>query len=624
MLASYRLAIDFGTTNTTAALRRHGEPAMPLRLGAASNAIPSAVLLRGGDVVVGDEATRLAVLDPTSFERTPKRRLGQPAMVLGAQALDPASLVAAVLAHVIGTARAQSRGADPESILVTHPQAWGPHLVGELRRAASLAQPAVDGVELLSEPIAAASAYRDVLDGARAQTVAVADFGGGTFDVALLESTPGGGVDSLRVLDAAGLDPLGGDDFDALLEQWVFAQLRADGRSDLVAMFEADEHLGARLTLRDELRRAKHALSHHASAPVLVTVGAERVVVTITAAEFEAMIRPSIDRALDVTRRLLDGAEVDHLFLTGGSSLIPLVQREFQRLTGGRVGTLGDPKEITAVGALTAPVGAPERAEVPAQAAAPGRVAADANRPVLRFLPPPDGAPREAPPAHVADPWPPPADLRRAPAPHAGPHVGPDAVPHAGPTAAPHAAARPDGLVRAARVSLFVLAAACALLTLAFLANNESLGVPMLVVTPVACLASSVLVFRWFAREWVRSGAGPAVGGTARVIAGWWVPLANLYLAGRSLRQLLRAAGLGAAHLGRSSIWWALWVAWQVLLGALLVVSLAYSGSSDLPWLGLGAGFSVAAGSAAIVMASIVRDVTAALDGRLEEAVPHE
>ncbi|MFC7595901.1 Hsp70 family protein [Terrabacter sp. GCM10028922] len=618
MLASYRLAIDFGTTNTTAALRRDGEPAMPLRLGAASNAIPSAVLLRGGEVVVGDEATRLAVLDPTSFERTPKRRLGQPAMVLGAQALDPASLVAAVLAHVIGTARAQSRGVDPECVLVTHPEAWGPHLVGELRRAASLAQSAVDGVELLSEPIAAASAYRDVLDGASVQTVAVADFGGGTFDVALLESSPGGGVDSLRVLDATGLDPLGGDDFDALLEQWLFAQLRADGRSDLVEMFEADEHLGARLTLRDELRRAKHALSHHASAPVLVTVGAERLVVTITAAEFEAMIRPSIDRALDVTRRLLDGTEVDHLFLTGGSSLIPLVQREFQQLTGGRVGTLGDPKEITAVGALTAPVRALARADaVPARADATPRAAADASRPRLRFLPPPAGTPREAlsareappaaeaPPAREAHAWPPPA-------------VPPgDARPEA---PAPHR----DGLVRATRVSLFAVAVACAVLALAVFVNEEAFGVTMLYVTLVTFLTSAVLYSRWFAREWKRAVVDPAGQGSASVLAGWWIPVANLYLTGHSVRRLLRAAGLGAAHLRRSTIWWALWIVWQVLLVAAVALDEADVSMPDAAWMGLGAGFSVTLGCAAIVMASIVGDVADALDSRAEEVGPHD
>jgi hypothetical protein len=169
-----------------------------------------------------------------------------------------------------------------------------------------------------------------------------------------------------------------------------------------------------------------------------------------------------------------------------------------------------------------------------------------------------------------------------------------------------------------------VVAAACAVLTLAFLANSEGLGVSMVVVTLAASLVSSVFFFRWFAREWARSGAGPTDRGPAPVISGWWVPLANLYLAGRSLRELLRAAGLGAAHLGRSTIWWALWIAWQVLLGALFVVAVTYPGLSDATYIGLGAGFSIAAGCAAIVMASLVRDVAAALDGRTEEVGPRE
>lgn len=352
----YVLAIDFGTSNTCASIRRGDGPPSTLRLGYSTNAMPSAVLLRGGELLVGDDASRLAGLDPGAFERTPKRRLGEPSMLLGGTVVDPVDLVAAVLRRTLDAARLQSRDAAPESVVITHPAAWGGHLTALLLEAARRAGADPDTTSLLPEPLAAA--WRHAAGGAvtSGERLAVVDFGGGTFDVAHLLTTEGANGLDITVGDFAGIDPLGGDDFDGHIERWVREQLAAEGRQDLLDALDSDDGLGARLTTRDEITRAKHALSHHASAPVLVTVGGERAVVTLTAAEFEAMIGPSVARAVETTRRLLAGAPVDHLFLTGGSSLIPLVQREFQAVSGGRVGTLGDPKEVTSLGALLAPV----------------------------------------------------------------------------------------------------------------------------------------------------------------------------------------------------------------------------------------------------------------------------
>src|SRR5699024_7560895 len=106
--------------------------------------------------------------------------------------------------------------------------------------------------------------------------IAVADFGGGTFDVARLSTETGPEGLLLHVGTVDGIDPLGGDDFDEQIERWVRDQLVSEGRRDLLDQLDSATGLAARSTLREEITRAKHALSHHASAPLAVVVGAER------------------------------------------------------------------------------------------------------------------------------------------------------------------------------------------------------------------------------------------------------------------------------------------------------------------------------------------------------------
>lgn len=350
----YWLAIDFGTSNTCASVLRPGASPTPLQLGYSSNSMPSAVLISGDRVAVGDDALRMAAMHPTGLERTPKRRLGEPTILLDGLEVRPVDLVASVMRRVITVAAQQSRGSAPSRVVITHPAVWGHHLLDRLREAAALAGLSAEQVVLIAEPLAAA--WRHIENGtiALGEDLAVVDFGGGTFDVACLSTdTSPHGLD-LRVGTIDGIDPLGGDDFDEQIERWVRDQLVSEGRQDLLRELDAPEGLASRLTLRDEITRAKHDLSHHSSAPLAVVLGAERLILTISAAEFEQLIRPAVSRAVEVTRTLLGDHEVQHLFLTGGSSLIPLVQREFQELTKGRVGTLGDPKEVTSAGALVA------------------------------------------------------------------------------------------------------------------------------------------------------------------------------------------------------------------------------------------------------------------------------
>ncbi|WP_432559559.1 Hsp70 family protein [Granulicoccus sp. GXG6511] len=355
MAQGYDLAIDFGTSNTSASIRRSGTKPVTLRLSADGNLLPSAVLLRGDGYLVGDEAIRTARLAPEAFERTPKRRLGEPAVLLAGRTVPPEHLVATVLHRVYQQAVHESHGETPQHIVLTHPHAWGAHRQSQLLRAAKEAGMDPDRVYLVSEPIAAAWHNSAQVRAQPGQLIAVVDFGGGTFDVALLRIGTDGRT--VEVLAADGIDPLGGDDFDQRIERWVGEQLQVD-HPQVLARLRSPGAIGDRLTMREEVRQAKHQLSRNSTAEIVVP-GEPGLVLTLTVGEFENMIRPAVERAAEVTQRLLGGQSAQ-VFLTGGSSGIPLVQRTFVNLAQGRVGTLGDPKEVTALGALTPPESAPE------------------------------------------------------------------------------------------------------------------------------------------------------------------------------------------------------------------------------------------------------------------------
>lgn len=595
MNEQYMLGIDFGTTNTTAAIQRGGAPPEMLRLGTNSNAIPSAVLARDGGYLVGEEATRLAVLDPAAYERTPKRLLGHASMLLGGSITEPAHLVAAVLTRVLETARSRSRGIDPNSMVITYPHAWAGHRLSELQRAVSALPFTPNSVQFLTEPVATAYAHLDAISSGPGTRIAVADFGGGTFDVAVLESAGSScGADPLeayRIVGTGGVDPLGGDDFDVLLEDLALARCRTEGHERLAALLDEPDQLAARLTFREEVRGAKHALSYHASTALLVAVAGERAVLTLTAAEFELLLRPDLDRALAETRRVIDGDGIDHLFLTGGSSLIPLVQREFQQLTSGRVGTLGDPKEVTALGALLAPNTAP-RTPAPARAVTlskqpmndvPPRLAAAPSR----LTTPQSSRSREGKPAPLSGP------------------------------------------ARRARTALLWFAVPCFAFTFVVAiaallqgagtyraydgALNAVFGLSLLFIA-VAAPVTTVTFCRWDSAGWRRSGsAPPIVRSIGTTVLLWWVPGINLYAPGGQLRRLTDAWGARPVVGARDTAWWALWATAQLALLGLLAVLVVSPGVEDSVLNALAMLGAAALGMSSLLLATIVSDIDRAL-----------
>ncbi len=346
------LAVDFGTSNTSAAHRIGPDRVESLPLTHTSNLMPSSVYVdHTGAITTGDVAINQAGVDPAGFVAYPKTHVAVGSVMVRGQDVPVAHTIASVLRTVYNQALPRHNNHPPAEVVLTHPEAWSQRELDVLRHAASLA--GLGGsVSLISEPRAAAFYYSRQHDAkiVKGSTIAVFDFGGGTLDIAVLTATSEW---TFEVIRAGGDNTLGGKNLDATVARWVDERLRDDD-PDLAAWLRTPDGLDARRTLDDQIRRAKELLSEHPSATIRVTGNGADLTFTITRDEFEQLIEPQITRGVQLAAQVLRDAGVDRsslqaLYLTGGSSRIPYVHRRLSEL--GSIATLDDPKTVVAKGA---------------------------------------------------------------------------------------------------------------------------------------------------------------------------------------------------------------------------------------------------------------------------------
>jgi len=349
---SWVLAVDFGTSNTSAAHRIGPDRVESLPLTHTSNLMSSSVYIDPAHAIsTGDVAVNRASVDPAGFVVAPKAHVSDRSVLVRGQEVPVAAMIAAVLRTVYGQSLQRHNNHPPAEVVLTHPEAWSERELSVLREAASIA--GLGGnVSLISEPRAAAFYYSRQHDAkiVKGSTIAVFDFGGGTLDVAVLTATDEW---TFEVLRAGGDNALGGKNLDATISRWVDRQL-ADEDPDLAAWLRRPEGLDARRNLDDQIRRAKELLSQAPSATVRVTGNGADMTFTLTRDEFEQLIEPQITRGVQLAASVLREAGVDRgglqaLYLTGGSSRIPYVHRRLAEL--GPIATLDDPKTVVAKGA---------------------------------------------------------------------------------------------------------------------------------------------------------------------------------------------------------------------------------------------------------------------------------
>ncbi|HEX6871062.1 MAG TPA: Hsp70 family protein, partial [Micromonosporaceae bacterium] len=395
----FRLGVDFGTSHTAAILRWPDGHARPL-LFDGSPLLPSAVYADNDDqLLVGRDAVHAARLDPARFEPSPKRRLDQPPVQLGDRQVEPAAMVAAVLARVREEAVRVS-GATDLTVRLTHPAGWSQaqrQVLVEAGGRAGLPVP-----DLVAEPVAAAAYFVTVL----ARTIpaggalVVYDFGGGTFDASAVAPTD----DGYQVLAMAGLPDLGGVDLDTALLDHVAARYR---EQDPAAWERLEQPQTAadrrhRRHLIEDVRAAKEMLSRADAATVPIPL--LELEARVTRAEFEQLSLALLERTVACTQTVIEqigATRVAAVLLVGGSSRIPLVARLIQDRLGLTPATIDQPETVVAEGSIRLAEGGTGTTR--ASSAVPTPAAAQ-RAPADHLAPPVDPWAGATSPGLVADP----------------------------------------------------------------------------------------------------------------------------------------------------------------------------------------------------------------------------
>lgn len=389
---SYVLAIDVGTSFTAAAIYKEGQgtslaPEI-LPLGLHGSAVPSVLYYADdGRVLVGEAAERRGLDDPQRMVREFKRRIGDSVPIAVGEAwMAPEDVYATMARWVVDKAR-EREGGPADSVIMTHPAAWGQHRTSTVLAALNMA--GLPEVTLISEPEAAALHYASQTRVEDGSTIAVYDLGGGTFDTAVLRKAGAGRFELLGHPD--GIETLGGADFDAAVLRHVVAHL---GEAVTGLAPEDPATLAALSRLRRECREAKEALSLDSEASISVSLPGTQQSVRLVRAEFEAMIEPHIRDTLDALERSLaevrlQPEDLSVVLLIGGSSRVPLVAELISVELERPIAVDADPKASICLGAALSPKGTPD-AEAAALAAGSLAPAQEQREVPLETVPRPD------------------------------------------------------------------------------------------------------------------------------------------------------------------------------------------------------------------------------------------
>jgi hypothetical protein len=348
------LSVDFGTSNTVAALDRDDDRVRVL-LFDGSPTLPSAVFLDpSGALLVGRDAVHSARMAPERYEPNPKRRIDDQVVLLGESELPVVELFAAVLGSVAAEAQ-RVAGVPVPRVVLTHPAAWAHTRRQVLVRAAERA--ALPPPTLVPEPVAAADTFLAVSGDTVpvGGSVVVYDLGAGTFDASVVRR----GVAGFDVVAAEGLSRAGGLDIDAAIVDYLAAMdagRHAEAWTRLLRPSTSEERRANRL-LWEDVRTAKELLSRTAGTHVHVPlVGVD---VPLGREQFEFLARPILDATVTATRAALTSArvatgDVAGVFLVGGGSRIPLVATLLQQAFGRAPTIIEQPELAVAEGGLRA------------------------------------------------------------------------------------------------------------------------------------------------------------------------------------------------------------------------------------------------------------------------------
>jgi molecular chaperone DnaK len=342
------IGIDLGTTNSEVAVMEAGKPTI-IKSAEGQNYFPSIVAFtKDGEMLVGESAKRQAVTNTEGTIHRIKRKMGSGEKVKAhGKSYSPEQISAFILQKIKKDAE-DFLGQKITEAVITVPAYFNDDQRQATKDAGKIA--GLNVKRIINEPTAASLAYG--LDKEGEHKIAVYDFGGGTFDITLMEV--GDGV--FEVLSTNGDTQLGGSDMDQALVDYFAAEFRkkhdVDLRKDAKALqrlFEASEK--AKMELSSTMQT-------DINLPYITVVDNEpkHLELKLTRAKFEEIISDIVDRTEKPCKQALKDAklkpeEIDHVVLVGGTTRIPLVKKKVAEIFGKTPKRDVDPMECVAIGA---------------------------------------------------------------------------------------------------------------------------------------------------------------------------------------------------------------------------------------------------------------------------------
>jgi molecular chaperone DnaK len=364
------IGIDLGTTNSVVAVMEGGEPVV-ITNPEGSRLTPSVVAFaKTGERLVGQVAKRQAVTNPENTIFSIKRFMGRrytevneemkmvPYSVASApngdvrvKALDKEYAppeISAMILQKLKQAAEEYLGQSVTAAVITVPAYFNDAQRQATKEAGKIA--GLDVKRIVNEPTAAALAYG--LDKKKDETIAVYDFGGGTFDISILEV--GEGVVEVKATN--GDTHLGGDNLDQRIIEWIIAEFRKSDGIDL------SKDRMALQRLKEAAEKAKMELSTVMETDInlpFITAdqsGPKHLQMKLTRARFEQLVDDLLQKTVGPTKQALSDAglnpsQIDEVVLVGGSTRIPKVQQIVKDLFGKDPHKGVNPDEVVAIGA---------------------------------------------------------------------------------------------------------------------------------------------------------------------------------------------------------------------------------------------------------------------------------
>jgi len=365
------IGIDLGTTNSVVAVMEGGEPKV-IANEEGGRTTPSVVAFtKSGERLVGQVAKRQAITNPENTIYSIKRFIGRrfnevtdemkmvpykvkqqgDHIVIVAQGKDyTPQEISALILQKLKKAAEDHLGTSVSEAVITVPAYFNDAQRQATKDAGRIA--GLDVKRLVNEPTAAALAYG--LDKKKDETIAVYDFGGGTFDISILEV--GDGV--IEVKSTNGDTHLGGDNIDQRIVDWLIDEFKKDEGLDL----RAKGNEMALQRLKDAAEKAKielsTALESEINLPFITAdaTGPKHLVKKLTRAKLEQLVDDILQRSIDPCKRAMtdagvDASKIDEVVLVGGQTRMPKIQEIVKQLFGKEPHKGVNPDEVVAVGA---------------------------------------------------------------------------------------------------------------------------------------------------------------------------------------------------------------------------------------------------------------------------------